>query len=267
MAEQYHELDVSSDGISLLPIKGIPEIKKGDDLSTIITAAAKKSGVALRNNDVLVMAHKIVSKSQGLSVKKSTVKVSARARNLAKKICKDPQKVEVILRETRKIIVAKKMKGRDEGVLICENKNGHTSANAGVDESNTGDEDRLILIPRRPDAAAKKLRDQIVKKTKKSIGIVITDTFGRPWRMGLVNVALGVAGIPAILDVRGIEDSDGRILNASLLAIADELAAASGILMGKTAGVPVVIVRGLKFTGKPGKAKELVRPTKEDLFK
>jgi coenzyme F420-0:L-glutamate ligase / coenzyme F420-1:gamma-L-glutamate ligase len=243
--------------IELRGIVGLPEVRPGDDLAGLIVEAA----AGLHSGDVVVVAQKVVSKAEGRLRDLATVITSERARGLAKRLGADPRLVQVILDESTRVV-------RDDRVLIVETRQGFVCANAGVDRSNVAGDDSVSLLPVDCDASARALRARIGELSGAQVGVVVSDTFGRAWRMGLVNVALGVAGIPAILDYRGRPDDFGMPLQATLVAMADELAAAAELLMGKTKRVPVVVVRGLDvFEGPPGSGQELVRPSELDLFR
>ncbi len=243
--------------LELRGVEGLPEIHPGDDLAALIV---KTSG-PLQDGDVVVVAQKVVSKAEGRIRTLSAVTPSERALELARKLEADPCMVQVILDETTRVV-------RDDRVLIVETHQGFVCANAGVDRSNVDGADDVCLLPVDCDASAQRLHERIKALAGVHTGVVVSDTFGRAWRMGLVNVALGVAGMPAVLDYRGRPDDFGMPLQATVVAIADELAAASELLMGKTRRVPVVIVHGLEQTGAaPGKGQELVRPSELDLFR
>jgi coenzyme F420-0:L-glutamate ligase/coenzyme F420-1:gamma-L-glutamate ligase len=243
--------------LELRGVEGLPEIHPGDDLAALIV---KTSG-PLQDGDVVVVAQKVVSKAEGRIRTLSAVTPSERALELARKLEADPRMVQVILDETTRVV-------RDDRVLIVETHQGFVCANAGVDRSNVDGADDVCLLPVDCDASAQRLHERIKALAGVHTGVVVSDTFGRAWRMGLVNVALGVAGMPAVLDYRGRPDDFGMPLQATVVAIADELAAASELLMGKTRRVPVVIVHGLEQTGAaPGKGQELVRPSELDLFR
>jgi coenzyme F420-0:L-glutamate ligase / coenzyme F420-1:gamma-L-glutamate ligase len=258
---------VALGSIRLIPLEGIPEVRPGDDLAGLIETALRAHDLMLEADDIVVVAQKVVSKAEGRIVRLSEVEVSTAASELAARLGKDPAKVELILRESRRVVTAEWPEGKPEGVLITEHRLGFVSANAGIDESNAGDSGVAVLLPEDPDASAQRLRDRLGEAFDASVGVIVTDSFGRPWRIGVVNVALGVAGIPAVDDVRGSLDSDGRPLTATVLAVADEIAAAAGLAMGKTRAVPVVIVRGLSFATEDGRGQDLIRPEKEDLFR
>jgi coenzyme F420-0:L-glutamate ligase / coenzyme F420-1:gamma-L-glutamate ligase len=246
--------------LQLVALPGLPEIHRGDLLSRLITQAAQRSKISFHSGDVLVVAQKIVSKAEGHVVSLTSVQATPRAQRLAAKLKKDARLVEVILRESRRIV-------RSDPVLITETRHGFVCANAGVDHSNVPGENVVTLLPRDPDASARKLAAQLQKATGKTVAVIISDTFGRPWRLGLTNVAIGAAGVPVLLDLRGTLDRDAKPLQATILAVADELAAAAGLLMGKSAGVPVVIVRGYKYSPASERATRMIRPLNEDLFR
>ena len=238
-------------------VEGLPEIHPGDDLAALIL---QHSG-QLQSGDVVVVAQKVVSKAEGRIRTLSAVTPSEQAIGLALKLEADPRMVQVILDETTRVV-------RDDRVLIVETHQGFVCANAGVDRSNVVGADDVCLLPVDCDASARGLHDRIKTLGGVHVGVVVSDTFGRAWRMGLVNVALGVAGMPAVLDYRGRPDDFGMPLQATVVAIADELAAASELLMGKTRRVPVVVVHGLEeLDGAPGSGQELVRPSELDLFR
>jgi coenzyme F420-0:L-glutamate ligase / coenzyme F420-1:gamma-L-glutamate ligase len=242
--------------VQLIAVDGLPEVRPGDDLAALISQHEE-----LQAGDVVVVAQKVVSKSEGRLVDMSTVTPSAEALRIAPHLVArpDPRMVQVVLDESVRVL-------REERTLITETRHGYVAANSGVDHSNVGGRDRLALLPIDPDASAERLRTSLRELTGMEVGVVISDTFGRPWRLGIVNVALGVAGIPALLDLRGTPDDDGEELHATVLAVADEVAAAAGLVMGKTNRAPVVVVRGLGLTGN-GSGRDLIRPADEDLFR
>ena len=246
--------------IELLSLPGLPEIHKGDDLVGLILASSRQAKIAFQNGDVLVIAQKVVSKSEGRLVRLSTIKASSRAVQLAVPLKKDPRLVEVILRESRRIV-------RSHPVLIVETHHGFVCANAGVDHSNIPGHDVVTLLPRHPDRTARRLAAALRRRTRKRLAVIISDTFGRPWRLGLTNVAIGAAGVPALLDLRGTRDLHRKPLSATILAVADELAAAAGLLMGKSAGVPAIVIRGYPYRPVLDPAARIIRPAHEDLFR
>jgi coenzyme F420-0:L-glutamate ligase / coenzyme F420-1:gamma-L-glutamate ligase len=247
-------------GLRLFPIPGLPEIRKGEDLPRRIVAAARKAGLSFEDGDILVVAQKIVSKAEGAVVRLATVTPSPKAQALAEQLKKDARAVELVLQESRRIL-------RQDRVLIVETRHGFVCANAGIDHSNVPGGDVVTLLPRNPDRSAEKLAVGLRKTTGKRIAVIISDTFGRPWRLGITNVAIGAAGLPVLLDLRGTRDREGKPLAATVLGVADELAAAAGLLMGKCEGSPVVIIRGYRYKPASEKAAQIIRPAAEDLFR
>ena len=250
---------VSSD-VRLIRFPGLPEIHRGDNLSEQITNAARKARLDFENGDILVVAQKIVSKAEGAVVQLQTIVPSPQAQAIAERQKKDPRLVEVILKESRRLV-------RTDPVLIAETRHGYVCANAGVDHSNVPGDDVVTLLPRDPDQSAKKLAAGLRKRTGKRIAVIISDTFGRPWRLGLTNVAIGASGVPVLHDLRGQRDRDGKPLTATILAVADELAAAAGLLMAKSEGFPVVLIRGYRYKPSGEPATSIIRPAAEDLFR
>jgi coenzyme F420-0:L-glutamate ligase/coenzyme F420-1:gamma-L-glutamate ligase len=242
--------------LELIGVEGLPEVRPGDDLGELIGSRSK-----LVPADIIVVAQKVVSKAEGRLVNLRTVKASSEAVRIASNLVAepDPRMVQVILDESVRVL-------RSQRVLITETRHGFVCANGGVDHSNIPGEDDVTLLPDDPDASAGRLRSRLREMTGVDVGVIVSDTFGRPWRLGIVNVALGVAGLPALLDLRGSPDDAGKPMHATVLAIADDIAAAAGIVMGKTARTPAVIVRGLNLEGR-GRGRELVRPAAEDLFR
>jgi coenzyme F420-0:L-glutamate ligase / coenzyme F420-1:gamma-L-glutamate ligase len=245
--------------IQLVPLEGIPAIRPGDDLVSLIAAAARRSSV--EPGDLLVVCQKAVSKSEGRVVSLAGVQASAIAGQIGREIEKDPRIVEVILGETRRIV------RMDQKHLIVETRQGLVCANAGVDESNSLDESTVILLPEDPDASARHLYAGLRERESLDLPVLITDTFGRPWREGLVEVAIGIAGFVPLLDFRGKRDLTGRELHHTVVAVADELAAAAGLLMDKDRGIPAVLVRGYPYQRGEGRSAELLRERSKDLFR
>lgn len=239
-------------------------VQAGDDLAALVDQALVTAGLQLRDRDVVVFAQKVVSKSEGRSVQLATVTPSPRACQVAERVRKDPRLVELVLRESKRIV------REAPDVLIVEHRLGLIMANAGVDQSNVADPaggERALLLPVDPDASAERLRRQLADRYRCQIGVVINDSFGRPWRLGTVGVALGCAGLPALLDLRGTADLFGRTLRVTVIAYADEIAATASLLMGQAReGRPVVIVRGLEAGGEPTPATSIVRLPRDDLF-
>ena len=259
-----------SAGMSIAAVPGVPDIRPGGDLGALIVDALDGAGMVLDDGDIVVVAHKVVSKAEGRIVALADVAPGARADRLAVEVAKDPRKVEIILRESADVLRTARHPGAGTGVLITRHRLGFISANAGVDESNVGPTpdggDSVVLLPEDPDASARALRARLEARFDARIGVVITDTFGRAWRVGLVNVAIGIAGVPARLDLRGANDAYGRAMHATMPAFADEVAAASGLVGGKDAMTPVTVVRGLDWTESTDTAAALLRPPAEDLF-
>jgi coenzyme F420-0:L-glutamate ligase/coenzyme F420-1:gamma-L-glutamate ligase len=241
--------------VELIGVEGLPEVRPGDDLGELIAAHA-----SLRDGDVLVVAQKVVSKSEGRVVRLEDVTPGAQARRIAPNLVArpDPRMVQVVLDESVRLI-------RSERVLITETRHGYVCANAGVDHSNVG-AGVLTLLPVDPDASARRLRQRLQELAGVEVGVVISDTFGRPWRLGIVNVAIGIAGLPAAIDLRGTPDDAGEPLHATVLAVADDIASSAGLVMGKTERTPAVIARGLGLQGS-GSGRDLIRPASEDLFR
>jgi coenzyme F420-0:L-glutamate ligase/coenzyme F420-1:gamma-L-glutamate ligase len=248
--------------VELIGIEGIPEIKKGDDLSEIITSAAERQKTPLRQNDILVVTSKVVSIAEGKVVNLKSVEPSFFAIRIAAQLQKDPRQVEIILRETKSIV------RMAQNHLIVETKHGFVCANAGVDKSNIRGEDVVATLPDDPDLSARRIKEGIEKLCGVEVAVVIADTFGRPLRRGVTNVAIGVAGLLPILDLRGTIDMYGYELRVTQIAVADELASAAELVMGKTHGIPAVVVRGYEHKeSKKATAKALNLPEEEDIFR
>jgi len=256
---------MATSNIELIPIKGIPEIKEGDNLSQILLDALQSQQLELLEKDIIVIAQKIVSKSEGRIVDLNKIKPSSFAEKLGEELLKDPKMVEVILGETRRIV--KMQRKTDTGVLVVENKDGLVLANAGVDASNVSGGNKVTLLPEDSDSTAKKIVEKIKQELNKDISVIITDTVGRPWREGLTEIAIGSWSINPLKDYRNQRDKEGYELTATLIAIADEIASAAGLLMGKNDSVPVVIVRGYEYDFENVGSKELIRDPRFDLFR
>jgi coenzyme F420-0:L-glutamate ligase/coenzyme F420-1:gamma-L-glutamate ligase len=247
---------------SVHPVSGVPMIRPGDDLGTALADAIAKARLGPLDGDILVVCQKIVSKAEGRVVDLKTVTASPFAKQLAAMTTdKDPRVIEVILGETNRIV---KM---DRGHLIVETGPGYVCANAGVDESNSLDDDTVILLPRDADASARGLVEALRARAQREVAVIVTDTFGRPWRDGLVDFALGVAGMEPLLDLRGERDLTGRELHHTVNAQADALAAAAGLVMRKGAGIPAAIIRGYEYQRGDGGGAKLIRPREFDLFR
>ena len=245
-------------GVEVMPVEGIPEVRPGDDLAEFIARAA---GEDLHTGDILVVTHKIVSKAEGRLVDLRTVEPSALAKGFATRYEKDPRQIEVVLRESRRIV------RMDHGLIISETHHGFVCANAGVDASNVPGGETLCLLPVDPDASAANLRSALASQAGTDLAVIISDSFGRAWREGITNVAIGVAGMEPLADYRGQTDPHGFPLAASILAVADELAAAAELVMGKTTGIPVAIIRNYAYKPGPGTARDLLMAPERDLFR
>jgi coenzyme F420-0:L-glutamate ligase/coenzyme F420-1:gamma-L-glutamate ligase len=246
--------------IEIFPLPGLPEIETGADLARLIAEAASAHGFIARNGDIFVIAQKIVSKAQGRIVRLDGITPSERAAAWAKQWDKDARVIELVLRESSRIV------RMERGIIIAETRHGFVCANAGIDLSNA-EEGTAILLPDDPDGAAAALRVSLEASFSVEIGLIVSDTFGRPWREGLVNVALGVSGIAALIDYRGEKDANGKVLQATIIAAADELASAAELVMGKSDRVPVSILRGVTSKSREGSGGELIRPRQKDLFR
>jgi coenzyme F420-0:L-glutamate ligase/coenzyme F420-1:gamma-L-glutamate ligase len=241
-------------------IEGLPEIHRGDDLAGLVAQAARAQETPLEAGDLLVVSQKIVSKTEGRMVRLGSVVPSREATQIADEIGRDPRLVEVILRESRRVV------RKAPGVLIVETQHGWICANAGVDQSNV-DAETACLLPEDSDRSARQLREGLRELTGHDLGIIIADTFGRPWREGLTNVAIGVAGLEPIRSYLGEKDPAGYVLQATLLAVADELASAAEPVMGKLDRIPVVIIRGLDWPRGETGSRALIRDPARDLFR
>ena len=246
-----------SRGVTVVPLEGLPELADGDDLAALLADAAERAG-GLRDADVVVVAQKAVSKVEGRVVSLDGVTASDRARELAGE--RDPRHVEVVLGETVRVVRSR------PPLLIAETRHGFVCASAGVDASNARGAGTLVLLPLDPDASAARIRDGLRERTGADVGVIVSDSFGRPWRQGTTDVALGVAGLAPLLDLRGTVDPAGYQLHATQIAVADELAGAAELVMGKTRGVPAALIRGVNLRG-AGTGRELVMPPERDLFR
>ncbi len=243
-------------------LQGVGEILPGCDLAATIMDALSAGGLRLEPQDVLVVAQKAVSKAEGRFLRLDEVEPSPRAVELARVTGKDPRLVEVILGESSEVLRAR------PNVMIVRHRLGYVMAQAGVDRSNVPGDDRVLLLPVDPDGSAERLRDRLRAACGVEVGVIVSDSFGRPWRLGTTNVAIGAAGVPALWDRRGEVDREGRILETTQVAWADAVAAAAGLAMGEAAeGTPAVLVRGLRWTLTTQPARALLRPLEEDMFR
>lgn len=242
-----------TDRVTVLPVRGLPELGEGDDLAGLIAARAE-----LEDGDVVVVAQKAISKVEGRTVRLSEVEPSQRARELAGD--DDARRLEAILQESTRIVRSR------PPLVIAETRHGFVCASAGVDESNAPEADAVVLLPLDPDASAERLRAALRQATGRDVGVLVTDSFGRPWRQGTTDVAIGAAGVEVLHDLNGTRDRNGYELHATMIAVADEIASAAQLVMGKLDGIPVAVVRGLDVRG-DGMARELVMPPERDLFR
>ncbi len=251
--------------ISVLALEGIPEIRRGDDLPALIgdAIASTPGALPLGEDDVLVVTQKVVSKAEGATVDLATVRARPEALDFAGQFDRDPRQVEVVLREARRVV------RMAEGVLITETSHGFVCANGGVDASNVGPGSGTVvtLLPSDPDASASRIRAAVRGRFGIDVPVVVSDSFGRPWRWGIVDVAIGVSGLLPLDDLRGVADADGRLMRSTVRAVADELASAAELVLGKTAARPVAIVRGATVTRGEGSIRDLVMPAANDLFR
>ncbi len=255
-----------NNGVQIFVIEGIPDIQPGDKLDQIIGKCLEEGG-GVREHDILCIAHKIISKAEGNLIKLSDVRPSKEAHQYAKELNKNPEKVEVILSQSKRVVRSFKHPRQTEGTMICEHKLGFISANAAVDESNS-DLGTLITLPDEPDLSAKLLGKSLEKRFGVTLGVVITDTFGRPWRLGQVNVAIGLYKVPTKISEIGTKDGWGRQLLVTEPAFSDEIAAASGLVIKKAAKTPLVVVRGAKWTPLYStKSQDILRDSTEDMFR
>ena len=245
--------------LEILSVRGIPEVHPGDDPASLIARAAEDD--FLKTGDIVVVTHKVVSKAEGRLVDLATVEPSALAKGFAARYDKDPRQIEVVLRESKRIV------RMDRGIIISETHHGFVCANAGVDASNIPGDETVCLLPLDPDASARRLRDALTSLAGGDLAVVVSDSFGRAWRHGITNVAIGVAGMQPLADYRGERDPHGHPLTASVLAVADEIAAAAELVMGKTKGIPVAVVRNYPYERGSGTGQDLLMEPERDLFR
>jgi coenzyme F420-0:L-glutamate ligase/coenzyme F420-1:gamma-L-glutamate ligase len=250
--------------VEVLALEGIPEVREGDDLAAFIVQAFERThgALPLREDDVLVVTQKVVSKAEGATVDLTTVAPRAEAIEFARRWDRDPRQVEVVLREARRVV------RMDNGVVITETPHGFICANGGVDASNlgAGSGDVVTLLPVEPDGSARQIRDVVRQRTGVDVPVVVSDSFGRPWRWGIVDVAIGVSGLLPLEDLRGTPDHDGRVMRSTIRAVADEIASAAELALGKVAGRPVALVRGASFVRGDGSIADVLMPREFDLF-
>src|SRR5258707_4473979 len=239
--------------VRLIRLPGLPEIHSGDDLPAQITNAARKARIHFQNGDIVVVAQKIVSKAEGAVVQLASIVPSTQAQAIAERQKKDPRLVEVIMRESQRLV-------RTDPVLIAETRHGFVCASAGVDHSTVRGDDVVPLLPQDPDQSAKKIAAALRELTGKRVAVIISDTFGRPWRLGLTNVAIGASGVPVLHDLRGTRDRHGKPLTATVLAVADELASAAGLLIRKSEGAQASLIPAYRFKLSSDPAASTISP-------
>lgn len=247
--------------IRIISVRGIPEVTPGDDLVSLVQESCRQQRLKIKNGDIIVFTQKVVSKAEGRLVHLGQTSPSSLAEQFGREAKKDARAIEVVLSEARRVV---KM---ERGILITETHHGLVCAHAGVDASNVPDPDTVALLPEDPDRSAATLKQAFQKRLGVRVAVIISDTFGRPWREGCTNVAIGVSGMDPFVDYRGRKDPHGRSLTATLIAAADELASAAELVMGKLDRVPVALIRGFSYKRRRGKAKDIIRPAEKDLFR
>lgn len=252
---------IAAGEIRILPLAVVGEISPGDSLSEKLLAAARKLRIQFQDRDILVVKHKVISKAEGALVNLDKVRPSAASRAWAKRYGLDARVTELALRESRRVV------RRKRGVIITETRHGFVCANSGVDVSNVDGGRQAALLPKDPDRSATRLRRELKRRLGVEIAVIVSDSFGRPWREGLTEVAIGIAGIRPLADYRGHRDLHGYKLHASIDAVADELACAAGLVCGKLASTPACIIRGFSYRSGKGTARQLIRPAAQDLFR
>ena len=250
--------------LQIIGVTGIPEVKQGDSLAEIILTASEKQGTPIESGDILVVTQKVVSKAEGRTVNLNTIEPSAFALSVAEKSCRDPRLVELVLRESRGIV----RMDVSRGIIITETRHGFVCANAGIDTSNVPGDGLVSLLPEDPDESARRIREEVrASRPGVDLAVIISDTFGRAWREGHANFAIGVAGISPFVDYRGTPDAYGRILKVTRIAVVDELASAAELVTAKSINVPVAIMRGYRYAKEPDGVTTLLRDPSRDLFR
>lgn len=255
------DFDQQATQLSIIGLRAVREIHPGDDLAELVATVAAQSGVTLADGDVLVVTHKAVSKSEGRLLDLRTVEPSPFALQFAATWSRDPRQIEVVLRESVRIV------RMDRGLIISQTRHGFVCANAGVDQSNVPSQDVVCLLPADPDASAAALRAALRERVGADVAVIVSDSFGRTWRQGIVNVAIGVAGLAPLADYRGQPDNSGRVMTSTVMAVADELAAASELVTGKLDRCPFAVVRGYRYQRAEGSARQIVLDPAMDLFR
>ena len=246
--------------IEVIPLEGIPDVFEGDDIADLVLRAVQRRGLALEDRDVVVVKHKIVSKAEGRVVRLDTVVPGSRARSLAKREGKDPRLVQLMLAESVRVVRA------GHGVIITETRHGFVCANSGIDQSNVGS-GSVALLPLDPDRSAQRIRRDLERQTGKRVAVVVTDTFGRPWRLGQTDVAIGCSGVLPLVAYAGRKDKFGYELRVTEPSVVDEIAGAAELAIGKLKGIPAAIVRGAEYTRGEGGVRSMVMPPDRDLFR
>ncbi|GAC1448132.1 MAG: coenzyme F420-0:L-glutamate ligase [Ktedonobacterales bacterium] len=253
--------DDRSTSVTITGLRAVPEITPGADLADLLVAAAETAALRLAQGDVVVVTHKAVAKSEGRLLDLRTVEPSALALQFGTRWGRDPRQIEVVLRESERVV------RMDHGLIISQTHHGLVCANAGVDQSNVPGADMVCLLPLDPDQSAARLRAALAKRLGLDLAVIVSDSFGRPWRLGIVNVAIGVAGLAPLIDYRGQPDNDGRVMSATVMAVADELAAATELVTGKLDRCPFAIVRGYAYQRAEGSARDIIMDPALDLFR
>jgi coenzyme F420-0:L-glutamate ligase/coenzyme F420-1:gamma-L-glutamate ligase len=248
-------------GVQIIGLRGAPEIAPGADLAALIVAAAEHTGLALCDGDVVVVTHKAVSKAEGRLVDLRTVEPSALALEFGARWGRDPRHVEIVLRESARVV------RMDRVLIVAQTRQGLVCANAGVDQSNVPGEDVVCLLPVDPDGSAAALRAALHERLGVDAPVIVSDSFGRPWRLGIVNVAIGVAGLAPLVDYRGQPDNEGRVMSATVMAVADELASAAELVTGKLDRCPFAVVRGYRYLRGEGRASDIIMDAATDMFR
>ncbi len=250
-----------SASVQIIGLRGAPEIAPGADLTELIVAAAERTGLALRDRDIVVVTHKAVSKAEGRLVDLRTVEPSALALEFGARWGRDPRHVEIVLRESARVV------RMDRGLIVAQTRQGLVCANAGVDQSNVPGGDMVCLLPVDPDGSAAMLRAALRERLGVDVPAIVSDSFGRPWRLGIVNVAIGVAGLAPLVDYRGQPDNEGRVMSATVMAVADELASAAELVTGKLDRCPFAVVRGYRYQRGEGAASDIIMDAATDMFR
>ncbi|UWQ60883.1 coenzyme F420-0:L-glutamate ligase (plasmid) [Leisingera caerulea] len=253
--------------VSLTAVPGVPDIRNGDDLGAILGDCLEQAGLGLQDGDILCIAQKVFSKAEDCIIPLASVTPSDEAVKYGEELNKDPRKVEIVLRESTRVVRAFRRPDQNTGAMICEHRLGFISANAAVDESNFGEEDAAMVLPRDPDASCERLRTSLAARFGAQIGVVMTDTFGRPWRLGQINVAIGLSKVPATIQEQGNLDAWGRPLQVTEPALADEISAASGLVVRKNGKTPAVLLRGLDWQPADSRGADILRKKQEDMFR